>query len=347
MSRAMNRADRLREMERLYRQRGFTDIEMARRLDVHRSTVYKDRQLLAEELPIFKDEHDRYRIDRTSYLTHVRVNLYEALALYLAARRMSRQTRLAQPHVAEALSKLAAALKQPMTEKLVKAADAILAQRADRRRVSVMETLAQAWVEQQKVRIIYRALGRQGQALQHVTHPYLIEPSLWSDGAYLIAYSERMDKIVPFKIERIERATRQTQSFDLPDDFDEQTLLRHAWSIWYTEKEPETVILKFAPGRPARRVRETIWHPHQEIESTGEGGCIWRAPVDEWQEMLPWIRGWGADVEVLAPAGLREEVSGEARRLAEKYGWTTGRGDNASSEPDLKQTFRDFFGGEE
>jgi len=41
--------------------------------------------------------------------------------------------------------------------------------------------------------------------------------------------------------------------------------------------------------------------------------------VAEPQEMLPWIRGWGADVEVVEPPGLRDRMLGEARRLAVLY----------------------------
>ncbi len=35
--------------------------------------------------------------------------------------------------------------------------------------------------------------------------------------------------------------------------------------------------------------------------------------------MTPWIRSWGASVEVLEPADLREELAAEARALANLY----------------------------
>ncbi|MBC8333145.1 MAG: CRISPR-associated helicase Cas3' [Anaerolineae bacterium] len=44
------------------------------------------------------------------------------------------------------------------------------------------------------------------------------------------------------------------------------------------------------------------------------------APIAEWQEMLPWIRGWGAAVEALAPEGLRKALIREAKLLAGLYG---------------------------
>jgi CRISPR-associated endonuclease/helicase Cas3 len=37
------------------------------------------------------------------------------------------------------------------------------------------------------------------------------------------------------------------------------------------------------------------------------------------QEMLPWIRGWGAEVEVLEPAALRQILAEEYQLLAGLY----------------------------
>jgi CRISPR-associated endonuclease/helicase Cas3 len=42
--------------------------------------------------------------------------------------------------------------------------------------------------------------------------------------------------------------------------------------------------------------------------------------VAEPLEMYPWIRGWGADVEILEPAELRERFRGEVERMKEIYG---------------------------
>lgn len=318
MSRGLTRAERLREMERLYVQRGFTDIELGERLGVDRITVYKDRLKLESRIPFVKDETGRWRIDKSRYLSEIRVNLHEALALYLATRRMSRQTRVAQPHVAEALSKLSSALRQPMTGRLVQAANTILTQHSRPERIAVMETVTKAWTENRKVEIEYRALDRR-HAITHTLHPYLIEPSLWSDSIYAIGYSESMAKIVPFKIERIQTALLRSEKFDTPSDFDEQQLLHHAWGIWYTEQAPVTVRLRFTPGRVTTRVQESIWHPQEQITLLPNGSCEWSAQVAEWQEMLPWIRGWGADVEVLEPEPLRESVKGHLHRAATTY----------------------------
>ena len=313
----MTKAERLAEMKRLYIQRAFTDAEMAEKLNVDRTTIYRDRMELTLEYPIEQDDEGRYHIARSKLISEIKVNLHEALTLYLAARKTSRQTRFYNPHVANALEKLAATLRQPMTERLLKAADVLLKQEKDPERVKILEILAQGWVEQKKVRIRYQGLKSAG-VTNHVISPYLIEPSIWSDSVYVIAYSEVFEKVMPFKIDRIETAVLSGEPFEIPQDFDDQQLLKHAWGIWYGDEEPITVKLRFTRDA-AKRVKESIWHPLEKVEDTEDGGCIWSADVAEWREMLPWVRGWGADVEVLEPDELRKSLKREAQELAELY----------------------------
>ena len=128
------------------------------------------------------------------------------------------------------------------------------------------------------------------------------------------------------------------EAYEVPADFDPRDLLADAWGIWYTENAPVEVVLKFHL-RVARRVRETRWHRSEQEEELPDGSIIWRAKVAEVQEMVPWIRGWGADCEVLEPEELRETMMGEVKALAEKYGWFI------SSKPSGKSsTLDDFFG---
>jgi len=94
----------------------------------------------------------------------------------------------------------------------------------------------------------------------------------------------------------------------------------------------------------AGRVGETCWHPSEQVIEQAGGSLLWRARIAEPQEKPPWIRGWGADVEVVEPLNLRERLSGEARRLAEGYGWQVSRGDGMEDDT-LGRTFADYFGG--
>ncbi|MBN1991906.1 MAG: WYL domain-containing protein [Anaerolineae bacterium] len=334
------------ELIRLYTQpgNGYSDQELADRLGVGRDAVFRRRQKLEQDYPFIQTGYGRYKIDREKFISHVGVNQYEALVLYLATRRLSRNTRLAKRHVQNALEKLALALYKPMTERLVKAAAAVPDHPDAARRQAILEELVRGWAEQLKVHIRYRGLTSD-KATNHTISPYLIEPSPWSDSVYVVAKTNVWDGMTPFQLERIKKATLSTEPFEIERDFAEETLFKYAWGIWSSDKEPSPVKLRFTGREAMRRVQESVWHPEQKLEPQPDGSLVWSAPIAEWKEMLPWIRGWGSDVEVLEPVELREMMMGEARRLAELYGWraakVSAKGPETSS---LSQTFSDFFG---
>jgi CRISPR-associated endonuclease/helicase Cas3 len=148
--------------------------------------------------------------------------------------------------------------------------------------------------------------------------PYFIEPYAVGQTTHVIGWREPPGAVRTFKLERIQRIELTPQPYTIPEDFDPHEKLADAWGIWYTEAEPVEVVLRFHP-RVAHRVQETRWHRNEQTEEQPDGSLIWRAQVAEPQEMLPWIRGWGADVEVLAPGELREALVNETRRLAALY----------------------------
>lgn len=312
------KAERLEELKRLYIQRAFSDIEMAERLGVTRETVFRDRRELSTQYPIEKDDQGRYHIPRTKLISEIKLNLHEALTLYLAGRKTSRQTRFHQPHTVNAVEKLAATLRQPMTERLLKSAERLMGQEKNTEKIKIIETVTQAWVEQRKVKIEYQALGSEG-LTRHTINPYIIEPSIWSDSVYVIAQSDFNDSVFAFKMDRILSAFLTGEPYEIPESFNDEQLLKHAWGIWYGDRDPVTVKLRFSPA-VTRRVKESIWHPLEKVDDIEDSGCIWSVDIAEWREMLPWVRGWGADCEVLEPKELREALEREVKRMARVYG---------------------------
>jgi predicted DNA-binding transcriptional regulator YafY len=66
-------------------------------------------------------------------------------------------------------------------------------------------------------------------------------------------------------------------------------------------------------------VVERQWHPSQQLQDTPDGGCLLQVQVSEPLEMQPWIRSWGAQVEVIAPDWLRQRIADELQQAAERY----------------------------
>ena len=96
-----------------------------------------------------------------------------------------------------------------------------------------------------------------------------------------------------------------------------ETTLQRAWDI-IADQPPVEVVLRFAPG-VASRVGEATWHPSQRVERAADGSLVWRATVAGTIEIRLWILSWGADVEVLEPAALREDVAATLERAIAHY----------------------------
>ncbi|HOT93148.1 MAG TPA: transcriptional regulator [Anaerolineae bacterium] len=342
--RAANKSERLLRIEALLLAypEGLSQAELARRLGVNRSTINRDLADLTARFAVYETDDGRLCIDRDHYLMNVRLTLHESVALHLAARLMTTRTDKQNPHAAAALRKLGLALEKlaPFVAEHLKASAEVMddaAQRHDPVYLEVLETLTRAWSDRRKVRVWHKM--EDGRVFEYSFAPYFIEPYAVGQTTHVIGWREPPGALRTFKIERLQRAELTDQPYTIPADFDPRNLLADAWGIWYTEAEPVQVVLKFHP-RVAQRVRETRWHRSEQVEEQADGSLIWRARVAEPREMLPWIRGWGADVEVLEPKDLRETMMGEARAMAEKYGWFV------SSQPGGKSsTLDDFFGG--
>ncbi len=349
MSRGTKKSERLHQILLLLLEHpeGLPVRELARRLGVHRATVHRDLDDLSREYPVYNDG-GRWFVRREAFRVQVPLNLHEAMALYLAVRMMATRTDKHNPHAASALRHLAGALESVADRiaAFIRLSAEVMEQtegrRQDPRYLQVLETLTRAWAEGRKVRVWHRH-EQTRRVYEYTFSPYFIEPYPIGQTAHVIGYREPPGKLRTFKIERIERVELLPERYTIPDDFDPREILRDAWGIWFTDKEPVEVVLRFHP-RVANRVLETVWHPSQQTAYDDQGWLIWRARVAEPQEMLPWIRGWGADVEVLAPEDLRRRLRAESRVMAERYGWTVGQ-TAQEGPPSPEDTFDLLFGG--
>jgi len=325
MSRAENKTERLLKMEALLlaHPEGLTQSEMARKLGVDRSVIHRNLYDFQKVYPTLVHDDGRVSLDRSAYLVKVSFTLHEAMAVHLAARLMATRMDKHNPHAASALRKLGVSLERlapRISEHVKQSADVMdeADQRQDPHYLEVLEKLTLAWAEQRKAKVWHRKQPKEP-VQSHIFCVYFIEPYAVGQSTHVIGFSETRNAQRTMKIERIERVEVSKDTYIIPQDFDPKTFLADAWGIWYTNAEPVEVVLKFHP-RVAYRIHESRWHRSERpIEELDNGYIIWRAKIAEPKEMLPWIRGWGSDVEVLAPESLREIVAEEVRKMTELY----------------------------
>jgi predicted DNA-binding transcriptional regulator YafY len=76
--------------------------------------------------------------------------------------------------------------------------------------------------------------------------------------------------------------------------------------------------LRFTP-QAARWVSAQTWHPSQRRSVDKDGTYLLELPYAETPELVQEILKWGAEVEVLAPASLRERIAQSLAKAAGRY----------------------------
>jgi proteasome accessory factor B len=296
--------------------RGLFPREIARRTGVTTRTTYRDIAALESmNVPIYEDD-GRIIIDPNYFVAPVKFTLREAMALLIGVRLMHRHTDEADPDIADAFTKLAAVLPAPVAE-YVHATVRQMAERPPNPGFSrVFQAIALGWAGRKVVRIWYPSAG--GDLKPRLIEPYFVEPSLIGHSSYVVARDRDLQQMRTFKLERIARAESMQQTYDIPREFDINAYLSKAWGIFHSG-EPVEVRLRFYPPAAAR-VRETIWHPSQQLSPGPEGAVDMSVTVAGTVEITPWILGWGDAVEILAPDDLRRRIAETASRLADRNG---------------------------
>ena len=301
---------------------GLSQAEIARRLQVHRSTVHRYLADITSYLPVFENG-TKIAIDRDSYLNNVRLTVHEIMVLHLATRLFLNHIDKISPHGYTALLKLGNCLhhySQTLSDFILATAKALEQRKsqADPIFIKVLEDLTRAWSDGLWLRLDY--FSRQSAEIHTYDFaPYFVEPYAAGLSLYTVGYCKQKERIITLKVEHIRKTDLMSERYTIPPSFSPARLFKKAWGIWFGESSPQKVSLKFSP-QVATRVAETCWHQSEQKTRLADGSIKWEAEIAEPLEMLPWIRGWGADCEVLEPQELRKLLADEARRLGQIYG---------------------------
>jgi predicted DNA-binding transcriptional regulator YafY len=285
-----------------------------------RRTVYRDLVALEGEIGIpLWSEAGKWGIVEGAFLPPLRLTLDEAVAFFLAARLTAQFADRYDPDTGAAFQKLAEILPPVVARHLERTIDVLASRPPDERLTRHLRLLARAWAERRVVELTYDTAayspGRPPRRAR--VHPYLLEASATTRALYVIGFDESRSAVRTFRLQRILDLSLAPETFEPPDPAVVQEGLGRAWGV-ITDQEEVEVELRF-DAAVASLVTETTWHPTEQVVRQPDGSVIWRARVPGTIEIRRWILEWGADVEVLAPPELREEVAATHRKAAARY----------------------------
>jgi predicted DNA-binding transcriptional regulator YafY len=292
--------------------------DLARRFDVSERMIQKDLDILRYGLKLsLAHTAEGYYFDEIPRLPTLQYSFNEALALFLAVQAGSQIQGVVSADLAAAMARLEA-LFPPEIRPLLHApvhSDAALSQ--GQHRGQMLARLNLAMSQGRKLNIEYETRSRGGDVSQRVVRPYALIPYVRS--WQLVAYCEWREKILIFKVDRILRADLCPEHYTIPADFRLEDYMGSGWGMMRGNgADPSAVTLRFERDA-GRRVAEEYWHASQRFEDLPDGRVLLRLRVGITPEFVHWILYYGAEVEVLEPEGLREEVIREIKKHREVY----------------------------
>ena len=314
--------ERLQQLESLILSiPGLNKSELARRLDIDRSTVGRYIDELSLTCPLSIDVQGGVSINDGSFFENIRFSTTEAVTLYLACSLMSKQIDRRNPFAAALIRKLSSSLEvysedvaSQMRRHAQHLEDSTVLE--DREFILNMEGLSSSWLKKVCVRFDY--LSMKGEIHHYCGVVGSLVPNVAGQTFMAVIQLEKSEEVRMFRVDRVRnvKVTSMVQCFSKLEEWEYK--LSHAWGVFTSDKKPQRVTIRFSP-RVSRRVQETQWHPSREISYNSDGFLNVSFTVAEPREMFPWIRGWGADAEILEPAWLREEMVRESEKLANIY----------------------------
>jgi predicted DNA-binding transcriptional regulator YafY len=285
-----------------------------------RRTVYRDLKALEGEIGIpLWSEGGRWGIVEGAFLPPLRLTLDEAVAFFLTARLTAQFADRYDPSTGAAFQKLAEILPPVVARHLERTVDVLARRPPDERLTRHLRMLARAWAEHRVVELTYDAAayspGRPPRRSR--VHPYLLEASATTRALYLMGFDESRGAVRTFRLQRIIDLSVTPATFEPPEPAMVQEGLERAWGVIADQEEVE-VVLRFDPAIAAL-VTETTWHPTERVAHEADGSVIWRARVPGTIEIRRWILGWGAQVEVVEPRDLRDEVAAILHQASARY----------------------------
>lgn len=180
---------------------------------------------------------------------------------------------------------------------------------------TTFQTIAGALLQRRQLDIVYHARGDNTESERVVSPQRLVH---YRGNWHLDAWCHVRESLRNFALDRI-RAARvlDTPAADIPDS-QLDAHFADGYGIFAGEAR-HTAVLRFTPER-ARWVADEIWHPRQQGKWLETGEYELRIPYADPRELIMDILRHAPEVEVIAPATLRQHVMEHLRAALQKHG---------------------------
>ena len=213
----------------------------------------------------------------------------------------------------EKLSVLAGDSEQALTKDLDRKFMAVAENAKDHSSMTErIDDMLDALLQQKPAVAFYKKIG--SPTRKYRLHPYTL--LTYRQSLYLFAYDVDDGKIKTFALDRFDHFKPDRDGrFELPKDYHPNKMISDAFGI--IGGTPVTVRLQFTKNT-APYIKERRWHHTQTIEPKPNGELSLSMNVALSAELKNWILGFGPEIRVLGPQGLKEEIKALHHKAAQQ-----------------------------
>jgi predicted DNA-binding transcriptional regulator YafY len=306
---------------------------LAELCEVSRRTIYRDLETLEDAGFSVRYRSDRqgYQLVQSAFLQPFGLDPKEALALVILSRQWKGSDGLgllrhARSGAVKLVQSLAPEVRGEVERRAELIPETLPAYPLPSDRQTVYDTILEALAQRLQLRIwFHEAAGLALETTKLGIYRMILANRVWA----LIGRSTLHRQVRVFRVPQIARVVRTDDPYCVPPRFDLERFLGQAWML---ERGPERheVWLRFA-ATLAAEIRESVWHRSQRLVCLDDGRVDLHLLIDGLDEIARWVFGFGDQVEILAPAALRDRIHAQALRMVQHHG--RGDGDPRREEP--------------
>ncbi|HEX8962664.1 MAG TPA: WYL domain-containing protein [Rhodocyclaceae bacterium] len=323
----MDRTERFYKIDQLLGERRVVPFSvLAEKLGVSRATIKRDLEYLRNRLnaPIVWDrEQGGYRFAEPER----GAGKYELPGLWFNASEIHALLTMQQllvnldaggllgPHIQPLLARLAGLLgtaDDPREE--IDKRIRIIGVAGRRMALEHFSVVGSALLRRKRLRLEYYVRSRDEVTRREVSPQRLVH---YRENWYLDAWCHEREELRSFSLDAVRQATLlEAEALNIAErKLDE--VLGSGYGI-FSGRKVEWAKLRFTPQR-ARWVATEQWHPRQKGKFVADGSYLLELPYSDTRELLMDVLKFGADVEVLGPAGLRKQVMEALNASLDRY----------------------------
>ncbi|WP_161595198.1 helix-turn-helix transcriptional regulator [Mariprofundus erugo] len=174
--------------------------------------------------------------------------------------------------------------------------------------------LTGALFERKRLRVVYNSRSQNESCEREISPQRLV---YYKNNWYLDLWCHERQALRIFAVERMVSATVLTEAALDIDAEELDRKLTRSYGIFGGEPDAQAH-LRFT-ARAARWAAEEEWFPDQEVKPLADGRYEILIPYGNPTELIMDICRYGPEVEVLAPASLRQAVADHLRKAANQY----------------------------